>query len=102
MTKKYILKPRLSDKGFPQSSKFYKEAHQAADKAEKKAFPKDYEKMKKVDAKLPRHELAGKNFPSGKIEVSKKVPKQYRNEVALHEKVENRIAKSLKQKARKK
>ena len=102
MTKKYVLRPRLSDKGFPQSSKFYKEAHQAADKAEKKAFPIDYEKMKKVDAKIPKHELAGKNLPNGKLEVSKKVPKPYRNEVALHEKIENRKIHILEQKARKK
>lgn len=82
---------KLERKGFPTDKKKYPEAHEAADKKEKKKFGKGYEKMKKVDDKLKKGELAGKNFKSGKIEVSKKVPKNLRKEVAYHEKIENKI-----------
>lgn len=88
MAKTKIVK-RLSNKGFPQASKFYQEAHRQADKAEKAKFPSGYEAMKKIDAKIPKGELAGKNLANGKIEVSAKVPAKYRAEVAFHEKQEH-------------
>jgi len=88
-TEKYETKDKISDKGYPQQSKKYPSAHEAADKEEKKRFPKGYKAMKKVDAKLPKHELAGKNLKSGKLEVSKRVPTHLRKEVAFHEKVES-------------
>jgi hypothetical protein len=88
---RYELRPRLKDKGFPTSSSRYKSAHEQADKAEKSAYPKGYQQLKKIDAKLPKHELAGKNTRSGKIEVSSKVPSKLRPEVAFHEKTENKI-----------
>jgi len=92
-TEKYI-----TDEGFPihPSKRKYERAHEKADKAEKKAFPEGYEEMKKVDAKLGKHELAGKNTKTGKIEVSKKVPPKLRKEVALHEKVESKALKKTK------
>lgn len=82
---------KLSDKGFPVHSKNYKSAHEQANKKEKEKFPKGYEKLKKLDENLSKHELAGKNTKTGKIEVSKKVPKSLRKEVAFHEKTENKI-----------
>lgn len=91
--KKYYLKDRLKDSGFPTHNPFYQIAHRKAEKLEKQKFPTGYEKMKSIDAKLSKHELAGKNLRSGKIEVSKKVPKQYRKEVAYHERMENKFIK---------
>jgi hypothetical protein len=87
----YHLKDKLTDKGFPTHSKKYASAHEQADKAEKKKFPrKDYVAMQKVDAKLPKGQLAGKNLKNGKIEVSRKVPAKLRREVQYHEKVESK------------
>lgn len=96
--KKYYLKDRLKDSGFPTHSSFYQNAHRKAEKLEKKKFPDGYEAMKKIDEKLKKHELAGKNLKSGKIEVSKKVPKKFRNEVAYHEKMESKFIKQAKKK----
>lgn len=79
----------IKKSGFPTSNPHYQSAHEQADKAEKKKYPSGYAKMKRVDASLPENELAGKNLKSGKIEVSEKVPKPLRKEVAYHEKVEN-------------
>lgn len=81
----------ITDKGFPTHSKGYASAHEQADKAEKKKYPKGYPKLKKLDQEVGKHELIGKNSKSGKIEVSKKVPKSLRKEVAFHEEVENKI-----------
>lgn len=92
------VKSRLIAKNFPTSSKFYKTAHEKADKKEKTKYPKGYEEMKKVDRKVmkkDKKELAGKNLKSGKIEVNKIVPKKLRKEVAYHEKIENREIKKL-------
>ena len=89
----YKVVKELKDKGFPTHAKKYHSAHEEADKKEKKKFGKNYESMKKIDSKLGKHELAGKNFRSGKIEVSSKVPKKYRKEVAYHEEIENKILK---------
>lgn len=88
---KYKVVKKLEDKGFPTHDKKYHSAHEEADKKEKKKFGKDYESMKKVDSKLSKHELAGKNLKSGKLEVSSKVPKKYRKEVSYHEEMENKI-----------
>jgi hypothetical protein len=91
-TEKYI-----NDKGFPSHPHDkYEKAHIKADKAEKKKYPKGYEELKKLDNTLSKHELAGKNTKSGKIEVSKKVPSPLREEVRFHEKVENKILRKKK------
>lgn len=96
-TKVKVIK-NIKEKGFPTSSKYYPTAHKAADKAEKKAYPKGYEDMKKVDKRIEsknKHAMAGKNLKSGVIEVSEKVPKSHRKEVALHEKRELQAIKKL-------
>ena len=87
----YKVVKELKSKGFPTSSKRYPYAHEEADKSEKNKYGKSYESMKKVDSKLKKGELAGKNYKDGKIAVSKKVPKKYRDEVAFHERKENEI-----------
>lgn len=93
---KYKVVDKIKDKGFPTSSKYYKTAHSEADHTEKSRNPKEYAAMKKVDTKLPKGELAGKNSRSGKIEVSKKVPAPYRADVANnHERPENKNIKRL-------
>lgn len=99
MGKVKIVK-KLNDKGFPTHNKKYREAHAEADNAEKKKYPKVYKAMKKVDKKLGKHELSGKNLKSGKILISKKVPKKDRKDVILHEKTENKAIKRLSKKGR--
>jgi len=98
---KYKLVNKIKDKGFPTSSKDYKSSHEEADKSEKKKYPSGYSKMKKVDNKLSKGELSGKNSKSGKIEVSKSVPKKLRPEVAYHEKVESKNIKRIKHETKK-
>lgn len=95
---KYKEVNSIKREGFPTSSKEYKEAHSEADKAEKKKYPKGYNKLKDIDSKLPKKELVGKSDKKGKVTVSKKVPKKLRNEVAYHEKYENKTIKRLKEK----
>ena len=90
----FSLMKDIEEKGFPTAEKDYEDAHKHADILEKKKYPKGYEKLKKIDNNLPKRQLAGKNLPSGKIEVSKKVPKSLRKEVAFHERVENKYLKS--------
>ncbi len=89
---------KLTDKGFPKSSKFYKEAHSEADNKERRRYPRAYANMKIVDKRLAKHELAGKNLKSGKIEISSKVPKKDRKDVALHERTENKAIKRMEHK----
>ena len=84
-TEKYI-----KDEGFPTHDKRYAEAHEAADKAEKKKYPTGYEKLKKIVRKTSKGQLLGKSTKSGAVDVSEKVPKKLRPEVAYHEKVENK------------
>jgi hypothetical protein len=93
----YTSANRISDKGFPTHSKKYNEAHKEANKEEKQKFgEKAFKEMEKIDSKLEKHELAGKNTRTGKIEVSYKVPKKFREQVAYHEKVENKILRKKK------
>lgn len=89
MAKKYVVKPRLTDSSFPTHDEFYKEAHRIATKFEKRKYPKGFEELKHLDMKVSKHELIGKNLKSGKIEVSKRVPKRLRNEVVYHEHIEH-------------
>ena len=94
---RYELKPKIKDKGFPtDQGKSYRSAHEQADIKEKAAYSNGYAAMKKIDAELPKGELAGKNTKSGKIEVSAKVPRSLRREVAFHEKTENKILRKKK------
>lgn len=98
----YKVVKNLKEKGWPTANKHYKEAHEKADAAEKKKYGKSYGYMKKVDSSLKRGELAGKNTKTGKIEISKKVPSKYRQEVAMHEKREYAILKQENNKRRRK
>lgn len=95
---KYKLEKKIVKKGFPTSSKKYEEAHSEASNAEKKKYPKGYKVLKKLDAKVSKNTLIGKNTKSSKLEVSKIVPKKYRNEVAYHEKIESKAIKRLSKK----
>jgi hypothetical protein len=93
----FVLANKLSDKGFPTHSKRYATAHKQADKLEKSKFGStQYRELEKLDRKLSKHELAGKNTKSGKIEVSKKLPAKYDKEIAYHEKTENKILRKKK------
>ena len=88
---------KLADKGFPTHSKGYKAAHREANKAEKKQFgKKKFEELEKYVRKSGKHELIGKNTKTGKIEVEKKIPKRLQNEIAYHEKTENKILRKKK------
>jgi hypothetical protein len=100
MTKVKLVK-KLVDKGFPVSSRHYATAHELADKKEKKAYPKGYEKLKKDEHQLKPKELMGRNTRSGKIEIEKKFSK-YKNEIALHERIENKEIKKLNNRNKKK
>jgi hypothetical protein len=88
---------KLSDHGYPTHSKYYQNAHKAADIAEKKKFPRGYEKLKKIEHKLNKHELMGKNTKEGKIEVEKRF-KKYKSEIAFHEEQEHKNIKKLQKK----
>jgi hypothetical protein len=93
----YRLVSDLHDSGYPTHSRKYHSAHAKANAAEKASFgDASFRAMNKVDAGLKKHELAGKNTKTGKIEVSKKVPKKYRDEVALHEEVESKALRKKK------
>ena len=96
MPKSYqVVKELKKSKSWPTDSKYFKTAHIDADKAEKKKYGKRYEKMKGIDAKLQKNELAGHNTKTGEIKVSKKVPKGFRKEVAFHERKEFKKIKQL-------
>jgi len=87
----YNLVSDLRDNGYPVHEGKYNSAHRKANAAEKAVFGEaKFRAMNKVDAGLKKHELAGKNLKTGKIEVSKKVPPKFREEVALHEAVESK------------
>jgi hypothetical protein len=86
----------LNDKSpSPTRDKNYRVAHSEADNAERRKYPKAYKDMKKIDGKLGKHELVGKNFKSGKIEIESKVPKKDRKDVSLHERTERKALNRL-------
>jgi hypothetical protein len=95
MSKVFVNK--LSDHGYPTHCKYYRSAHEEADKAEKKKFPKGYQVLKKDEHHLGKHELMGKNTKSGKIEVEKKF-KSHAKEIEYHEKMEHKNLKRLSKK----
>lgn len=93
MPKVKIVK-KLTDKGFPTHSKYYETAHRYASKVEKKDFPKGYEKLKKKEHGLKKHELMAKSTKSGTVEIEQKFKKDKR-ELTKHERVENRKIRKL-------
>lgn len=93
----FHLKPSIKEKGYPTASKSYKAAHEKASAAEKRKYPRGYDKLKGMDIRAGRkHELLAKSTPTGEIEISKKVPPKLRKEVAFHEKVESKEIKKNK------
>lgn len=86
---KVKLVKKLTDKGYPYHAKNYREAHEEADVAEKKKFPKGYKVLKKDEKKLGKTELMGTNKKSGKIEVEKKFKKE-KKEIGFHEETEHK------------
>jgi hypothetical protein len=91
MAKVKIVKS-LTDKKSLIGRKKYPEANEKANQAEKKAYPKGYEELKKKERGLKKHELMGKIEKSGKVEVEKKF-KSYAKEILAHEKVEKKVFK---------
>jgi len=81
---------KAKPKKFPLSSKRYSEANRIADEKEKKKYPKGYEKLKKLEKKIPKDEVLGHINKAGKVTVSKKVPKKLRSEVAEHDIMERK------------
>lgn len=84
MAKVKIVK-KLYEKGYPTSSKYYRSAHEEADKAEKKKFSKGYKKIEKTHFK--RGELAATHDKKGNIKVEKRFEK-FKNELVFHERRE--------------
>ena len=100
MTKKksYILKPRIKSSGYPvhtpsgKVSSKWKKAHPAANRAALKRFgSKTAKKVATLVKKTPQDELLGSHTKSGKILISKRVPKKLRHAIVFHEKVEHRL-----------
>lgn len=91
------LKSTISAKGFPVSSSKYAASHRKASEEEKKRFPKGYEQLKKLDRSAgQKHQMLGTHTKSGKVEISKQVPKPLRKEVKFHEKTEAALMKKKK------
>jgi hypothetical protein len=93
---------KIKRKGYPENTKDYPEAHSEASNQEKKKFPVGYKKLKMLDKKIPQGEMIGGHTKSGKVTVSKKVPKGERREVAYHERIELKDEKRLQKKHRNK
>lgn len=100
--KSFKVVKKISRKGYPENTKKYPEAHSEASAQEKKKFPKGYQKLKKLDKKIPQGEMIGGHTRSGKVTISKKVPKAQRKEVVYHEHKELIDEKRLQKKRSKK
>lgn len=88
----YATKKKLNkSKGYPITSASFSKANSEADVAEKKKYPKGYQKLKAIDKKLPKNEILGHQTKKGKVTVSAKVPKKLRKEVEFHERVERKV-----------
>lgn len=85
---KYQVEKKLTKSGYPYKQKDYEKVNAEADTAEKKKYPKNYARMKKVDASLDKDEFAATISKSGKVKVNAKVPKSLREEAAYHDKIE--------------
>lgn len=91
MTKKvkYKTVKKLPERKYPLQDKRYGAANELANEEEKKKYgDKKFKRTLKVDRKLPKGQVAGHFNRKGKIYVSKKVPKDLREEVAYHDEVE--------------
>jgi hypothetical protein len=85
--------PKIKATGYPVGEPGYKQAHIAANTAEKETFgARKYNALEKeISRKIPPGELAGSHTKTGIIKVSKKIPKKYHSEIIVHEKTEHRI-----------
>lgn len=99
----YTLVKRIRRSGWPvftpsgKVSKKWEKSHQSANKAVLKRFgSKVAKKVNKI--KVPRSELLGSHTKSGKISISKRVPKKLRPAIELHERIEHRLMKKRKSK----
>lgn len=95
-TIKIKLLNKIPIKGYPRTSKCYKQAHQRANIAEIKKYGKQhFNKLNKlIKTILPINELAGKHTKQGIIQLSNKIPKRYRNQIKFHELIEMNNMKS--------
>ena len=90
----YKIVPKIKRKGWPTSSKKWKKAHSEANKYERKRFGKRaFKAVQKIVESMPQDELLGTHTKTGKIRISKRVPKKYRPQIAAHERFEHRIMK---------
>ena len=89
----YTLVPLITTKGYPTTSKKYPNAHRKANEAEKKRFGvRRFKALTKIIQKrTPIGELAGSHTKTGKIRISKKIPKEYRAEIKFHELKEHKF-----------
>jgi len=86
----YKLVKKIKREGWPTASKKWKRSHVAANKATLKAMgSKVAKRVNKI--KVPKTELLGSHTKSGKIIISKRVPKTLRGAIAYHERVEHRL-----------
>lgn len=103
----YTLVKRIKRSGWPvftksgKVSKKWEKAHPAANKAVLKAMGSKVAKaVNKI--KVPKTELLGSHTKSGKIIISKRVPKKLRGAIVYHEKVEHRLMTKKKRRVSKK
>lgn len=96
MMRKTKLVKNLTDKHSIVNSKYYPTANEEANKAEKKKYPKGYEKLKISERKLKPHEVMAKNTPK-KVDINKRF-KANTKELMYHEQVEKRVYNRLKKK----
>ena len=71
-------------------TKKYPYAHRKANEAEKERYGTTrFNRLNKIIKKvIPKGEWAGTHDKQGRIKVSRKIPRKYRGEVALHERIE--------------
>ena len=84
-------KIRAKPKSYPLSLKKYSKVNSEADVEEKRKHPKGYKKLKRLSKSLDKDEELGHISKSGKVTVSKKVPRRLRKEVEEHDRTEKRL-----------
>lgn len=92
MTKVKVVK-KLRAKGWPVQNKKYAHAHEEADKVEKRADPKTYKKVNKLEKKLKKGELMAKSTRKGVVEIESKFAKnkKVKRNLIKHEKKEYKV-----------
>lgn len=98
--KKIRIVKKILARGYPVSSRKYRESHAEADNAEKRRYPRAYRELGKIEKHLSKNELLGTHDKKGDILISKKVPRRDREDLILHEEVERKADARLKKKKR--